>query len=47
MSFELPKTVFLVNLIDAGKNSILKKGNRDWKWKVCKQVRDQKTMETS
>ena len=24
------------------KNSILKKGNRDRKWKKCKQVRDQK-----
>ena len=24
-----------------------KKGNRNRKWKVCKQVRDQKSMETS
>ena len=29
------------------KTSILKKGNRDRKWKVSKQVRDQKIMETS
>ena len=29
------------------KNSILEKGHRDQKWIVCKQVRDQKSMETS
>ena len=29
------------------KNSILKKVNREQKWKVCKQVRDQKIMEIS
>ena len=32
---------------DDRKISILKKGNRDQKWEVCKQIRDQKSMETS
>ena len=34
-------------ILDIEKFSILKKWNRDRKWKICKQVRDQKSMETS